>query len=131
MQKSRNNFYNEDLKDYARKLKNDATLPEVILWQRLLKGKQLRGYQFLRQRPITNYIVDFFCKDLKLIIEVDGEYHKFQKKKDKERDNVLRNLGYTVLHFKNEEVLNELPNIFRTLDNIITEIERDISLNKI
>ena len=123
MQNSRNNYYNKNLKEYARKLRNESTLPEVILWQKLLKGKQLRGYQFLRQRPIEKYIVDFFCKELKLIIEVDGEYHKFQKKKDKVRDEDLRNLGFTVLHFKNEDVLKELSNVFRTLDGFINEFE--------
>lgn len=68
-----NNYYNKNLKEYARKLRNNSTLAKVILWNKLLKKRQLRGYQFLRQRPIDNYIVDFFSKDLKLIIELDVE----------------------------------------------------------
>ncbi|MBN2773661.1 MAG: DUF559 domain-containing protein, partial [Prolixibacteraceae bacterium] len=71
------NNYNKELKDFARKLRNNSTLAEVILWDKLLKKKQLRNYQFLRQRSIDIYIVDFFCKDLKLVIEVDGTYHLF------------------------------------------------------
>ena len=89
-----NNDYNKNLKKYARKLRKNSTLPEVILWSSVLKRKQLKGYQFLRQRPIGNYIVDFFCKELKLIIEIDGEIHQFQKSKDARREEDLKELGY-------------------------------------
>jgi len=78
-----NSNYNKNLKEYARKLRKNSTLAEVILWDEVLKRKQLKGYSFLRQRPIDRYIVDFFCKELKLIIELDGTIHYFQKSKDK------------------------------------------------
>jgi len=55
-----NNYYDKGLKEFARNLRNNSTLPEVILWNKILKRKQLRGYPFLRQRSIENYIVDFF-----------------------------------------------------------------------
>ena len=84
----------------------------------------MEGYQFLRQRPIENYIVDFFCKDLKLIIEVDGFYHRFKKKRDKIRDQRLMELGFSILHFDNEEVLNDLLSIQRTLENYINEFQK-------
>ena len=119
-----NFFYNKELRDYARELRNKATLAEVILWDKLLKNKQLKGYQFLRQRPIDKYIVDFFCKELKLIVEVDGFYHKFKKKKDKQRDNRLKEIGFTVLHFQNEEVLHDLLSIQRTLENFEKSLEK-------
>lgn len=80
------NNYNKNLKEYARKLRNNSTLAEVIVWDKLLKGRQLRGYPFLRQRPIKNYIVDFFSKDLNLVIEIDGEIHRFQKRKDNQKN---------------------------------------------
>jgi len=118
-----NNNYNKDLKKFARKLRNNSTLPEVILWNKILKRKQLRGYQFLRQRPIGNYIVDFFSKDLKLIVEVDGEIHKFRKGKDKKREADIKALGYSVIRLGNEEILQGLPNVIRTLENFIDEFE--------
>ena len=122
--KHSNNHYNKNLKEYARKLRNNSTLPEVILWDKLLKRKQLRGYPFLRQRPIKNYIVDFFSKNLNLIIEVDGEIHKFQKGKDKKREEEIKELGYSVIRFQNEEILYELFNVQRTLESFIDEFER-------
>ena len=75
-EKNLNNHYNKDLKEFARNLRNNSTLTEVILWNKILKQKKLRGYSFLRQRPIKNYIVDFFSKDLKLVIEVDGNVQR-------------------------------------------------------
>jgi very-short-patch-repair endonuclease len=124
MQKENYNFYNKELREFAQKLRNNSTLAEVILWNKLLKNKQTRGYQFLRQRPIDCFIVDFFCKDLKLIIEVDGFYHKFKKKKDKLRDERLKELGFSILHFQNEEILNDLFSIQRTLECFIYEFEK-------
>jgi len=121
--KHSNNNYNKNLKEYARKLRNNSTLPEVILWDKLLKRKQLRGYPFLRQRPIANYIVDFFSKDLKLIIEVDGEIHKYRKRKDKKREEELKELGYSVIRFQNEEILYELFNVERILNCFVDEFK--------
>ena len=126
-----NNNYNKNLKEFARNLRNNSTLPEVILWNRILKRNQLRGYTFLRQRPIDNYIVDFFCKDLKLIIELDGEIHRYQKSKDKRREEELLRLGYSIIRFNNEEVLHELVNVERTLENFIDELEKENSNSRI
>lgn len=66
------------------------------------------GYSFLRQRPILRYIADFMCKDLKLIIEVDGGYHQERIAEDQQRDKDLLEHGYTTLRFTNEEVLEDL-----------------------
>jgi very-short-patch-repair endonuclease len=87
------------------------------------KGKAARNYSFLRQRPIDNFIVDFFCKELKLVIEIDGTYHNFQKKADKQRDKRLTELGFSVIHFQNEEVLNDILSIRKTLESFINEFE--------
>lgn len=127
---SSNNNYNKRLKLFARKLRNNSTLAEVILWQKVLKRKQLKGYPFLRQRPIANYIVDFFSKELKLIIELDGKIHQFQKKKDKAREEELTKLGYTVIRFNNEEVLKNLYNVERTLEIFIDNFEKKNGINK-
>ena len=117
------NNYNKNLKEYARELRNNSTLAEVILWDKILKKSQLRDYPFLRQRPIEHYIVDFFSKDLNLIIEIDGEIHRFQKSKDKKRENNLKELGYSILRFDNEDILNALFDVERTLNLFIDEFE--------
>ena len=70
-----NNYYNKNLKSFARKHRNDSTKAEVKLWSEILSKKKMLGFQFLRQRPIDNFIADFFCKELKLIIETDGITH--------------------------------------------------------
>jgi very-short-patch-repair endonuclease len=66
--------YNPKLKELARQLRNNSTFAEVLLWNEL-KNKQIKGYDFHRQKPILNYILDFFCSELKLAIEVDGLTH--------------------------------------------------------
>lgn len=76
--------YNPRLKMFARKLRSNSTQAEIFLWNQL-KKKQIRGYDFDRQRPIDNYIVDFYCKDLQLAFEIDGESHVGKEKYDEER----------------------------------------------
>ena len=95
--------YNQKLKEYARKLRKNSTFTEILLWN-YLKKKQLIGFDFDRQRPIDEFIVDFYCKDLMLAIEVDGESHYGNEEKDKKRDKRLRELGVTVLRFDDFEV---------------------------
>nr|CBX29982.1 Uncharacterized protein HI0925 [uncultured Desulfobacterium sp.] len=66
--------YNPKLKALSRKLRKQGVLSEVLLWEQL-KGKKMKGFQFMRQKPVGNYIVDFYCSKLKLVIEIDGESH--------------------------------------------------------
>ncbi len=82
------------------------------------------GYAFLRQRPVGNFIADFMCKELKLIIEVDGYSHNFKIEEDIARDKILTDLGYSVLRFTDEEILNDLPNVQRMLESWITERQK-------
>jgi len=86
--------YNDNLKPFARKLRSDSTKAEIRLWCELLSKSKL-GVPFLRQRPILNFIADFMCVKLKLIIEVDGYSHKFKTEEDAERDKILAEHGYT------------------------------------
>ena len=111
-----NNHYNKNLKPLARNLRHDSIKAEIRLWCELLSGKRLGGYGFRRQRPIGTYIADFMCLELKLIIEVDGYSHQFKTEADKERDNALTELGFTVLRFSDAEVMRDLPNVQRTLE---------------
>jgi very-short-patch-repair endonuclease len=76
--------YHSKLKELARKLRNNSTKSEVILWQ-YLKGKKMMGYDFHRQKPIDNFIVDFFCNKLKLVIELDGYTHTFEDVADRDK----------------------------------------------
>ncbi len=85
--------YGHNLKAFSRKLRNNSTLGEVLLWKQLRAGS-MKGYTFNRQKPLGKYIVDFYCKPLQLVIEVDGGYHfeKAQQVKDKERQSVLEDM---------------------------------------
>ena len=107
--------YNPVLKDRARQLRKNMTLAEVLLWKRI-KGKQLRGYDFDRQRPIDEYIVDFFCKDLQLAIEVDGRSHDFKEESDQRRQKRLESLGIRVLRFWDVDVKNNLGDVVQRIE---------------
>jgi very-short-patch-repair endonuclease len=112
--------YNPKLKEYARKLRNNSTFTEVQLWN-YLKKNQLRGYDFDRQRPIDNFIVDFYCKDLMLAIEVDGESHYQNSEKDKRKDKRLNALGVTVLRFDDLEIVYGLDKVIEKIEEWIDE----------
>ena len=121
-----NNHYNKNLKSFARKLRKDPTKAETVLWREVLSQKRMMGYRFLRQRPIDNYIVDFFCKELKLVIEVDGYTHNFEEvvENDQKRELRLKELGNSVLRFNDDEVLSDINNVVRTLEIWIYEFEK-------
>lgn len=112
--------YNPKLKEYARKLRKNSTFTEIMLWN-YLKGKQLKGFDFDRQRPIDKYIVDFYCKDLQLAIEVDGESHYGNEKADKRRERRLNKLGVTVLRFDYMKILYELDEVLKKIERWIEE----------
>ena len=84
----------------------------------------MRGYAFLRQRPIGNYIADFFSKELKLVIEVDGITHEFKQQEDVKKDLALNKLGYKVLRFEDNDVLNHLEIVSREIENYIDQFEQ-------
>ena len=115
--------YNPNLKEKARELRYNMTLSEVALWNEL-KRKQLKGYDFNRQRPIDDFIVDFYCKDLMLAIEVDGESHIGKEQYDSLRDDRLKQLGVNVLRFDDLEVRYNL-------DSVVKKIEQWIENNEI
>lgn len=112
--------YNPKLKEFARKLRNDSTLTEIMVWN-YLKKKQMRGYDFDRQRPIDKYIVDFYCKDLFLAIEIDGESHYGNPEKDRKKDKRLKELGVTVLRFDDMEARYRLDKILEKIERWIDE----------
>lgn len=108
----KNLYYNRSLKELARELRNNSTKSEIKLWSEVLRGGNT-GFTFLRQRPVLNYIADFLCKELKLIIELDGYSHNFaqQWKKDLERQKELEKAGFKVLRFSDDDVLQDIRNV--------------------
>lgn len=116
--------YNPKLKELARKLRNNMTYSEVRLWGCLSNGKMME-YDFDRQKPIGNYIVDFYCKDLMLAIEIDGLTHSFEKVcvKDEYRQKELECLGVSFLRFSALMMINDITNVCRAIEGWILEYE--------
>ena len=110
--------YSKRLVFRAREFRKESTEAEKMFWKEVFKGKQLSNLKFTRQKPVGDFIVDFYCASLCLAIEVDGEIHDRQR--DEERDNILlEKFGVRVVRYKNEEVLN---NIEKVQENLIQRI---------
>jgi very-short-patch-repair endonuclease len=99
----------------ARTLRRIATLEERMLWQRLRSGR-LSGLHFRRQQVIQGFIVDFYCHEVGLIVEVDGPGHQRDTEYDNERDEVMRGLGLRVIRFRNEEVGQDVNEVLRQIE---------------
>jgi 5-methyltetrahydrofolate--homocysteine methyltransferase/ATP-dependent helicase HrpA len=102
----------------ARILRKDMTNPEKLLWKEL-RRKQIKGTHFRKQHPIAGFVVDFYCHECNLIVELDGDYHDFQIEKDKERTETLEAFGLTVIRFTNKEVVG---NINKVITQIATHL---------
>ncbi|MET3503158.1 very-short-patch-repair endonuclease [Mucilaginibacter rubeus] len=118
--------YNPRLKELARKLRNDSTIGEILLWKEL-KGKQGYGYDFHRQKPLLNYIVDFYCFELNLIIEIDGQYHNHEEtyKLDLIREQELEKYDLTIIRFTELEVRKDMFNVLRTIEQHIEKFKNN------
>lgn len=112
--------YDPKLKQRAKELRNNSTLAEVLLWQQL-KAKKLRGLDFHRQKPIDSYIVDFFCAELMLAIEIDGITHDNKIDYDKLRDQRLETLGISVLRFLDTDVKRNLAGVAEAIELWVDE----------
>ena len=110
------------LKDIRRSLRRESTPAELLLWIEL-RNRKFLNLKFKRQHSIGNYIVDFYCANTRLIIELDGAVHseKEQKEKDKDRDENLKDMNYKVLRFSNEEVLNDIEKVLGQIEKSIEE----------
>lgn len=108
---------------WAKLLRDNMTKAEALLWERL-KKKQIAGIRFRRQHPIDIFIVDFYCHDARLVIELDGEIHNFQSDYDNGRTSDLSQYGIKVIRFDNSEVENNIDKVLITIKN---EIEKRIS----
>jgi very-short-patch-repair endonuclease len=113
--------YRKDLIEKARRLRKNSTPGEIELWK-LIKNKQVLGFQFRRQRPIGSFIVDFYCKELKLAIEIDGSSHDYKYKYDQMRQAKLEALGINFLRYSESDT-KENP------DYVVMEIEKWVYQN--
>jgi very-short-patch-repair endonuclease len=111
--------YNPKLVERAKVLRKNMTPAEKKLWNNYLK---IFKFRVLRQRPIDNFIVDFYCADLKLVIEVDGDSHFTSEAQDYDnsRTAILEGYGLNVLRFTNEEVLNNLEGVCQRIEEMIS-----------
>lgn len=111
--------YRNDLKEKARKLRRNPTRTEKILWTKI--RKKALGVEFHRQVPILDYIVDFYCHELFLAIEVDGPIHDLQADKDRRRQERLEAQGVRILRFSNEEIFTALTSVLNSIKNFVEE----------
>lgn len=109
---------NPILFNYARQNRKDLTKAEKILWSHL-RDRRLKGCKFRRQHPIADFIVDFFCLECRLVVEVDGGYHteKEQQQYDEGRTYTLEELKIKVIRFTNKEVIENTFFVLKTIEN--------------
>ncbi len=110
----------QKLKPLARQMRKEPTLAEATLWQRI-RGKQLLGYKFRRQHALERFIVDFYCSEAKLIIEVDGPIHEYNPEEDAIRQKFLEEMGFRVVRFTNVEVLKQLDSVLDEIVKVLDE----------
>lgn len=122
---TRSMFYDAkgEIFEKARMLRRNQTPAERALWLQLNK-KQIFGLRFKRQHPILHYIADFYNHKLKLVIEIDEQYHerKEQKQKDKIRDKTMSDLGITVIRIEDKMVLKDISRVIEDLEKLLTEL---------
>jgi very-short-patch-repair endonuclease len=114
--------YNKNLTDRAREHRKNPTTAESKIWNEVLRMRQFANYKFLRQKPIDNYIVDFYCSELRLVIEIDGESHADTVEYDAERTRVLQSLGLTVVRYTNDDVIQNIQGVYDDLSERIEKL---------
>ncbi len=108
----------EKLKPLARQMRKEPTPAEAKLWQ-CLRGKKVLGFKFRRQHAIERFIVDFYCRKAKLIVEVDGPIHQYTVKEDAARQEFLVSKGLAILRFRNEEVLGDCDDVLERIEAVL------------
>ncbi len=114
--------YNPNLKEYARYLRNNSTLSEVLLWQKI--KRKAFDVEFHRQVPMLDYIVDFYCHELMLAIEIDGDSHDFKYDYDANRQGRLEEYGVTFIRFSDGEVKREMFSVLLALEQTIESLKK-------
>ena len=116
-----NHHYHKNLQPHANRLRKEMTKADACLWKYVLRAGKMKGFQLRRQRPVLNYIADFMCKELMLVVEVDGLTHHFEEviKKDKIKQRALETAGFTVIRFTDDVVLNNINAVYNYLEDWI------------
>jgi len=113
--------YNKNLTTLARENRSNPTKAETRIWQEVLRMRQFAQYKFLRQKPIGGYIVDFYCSELRLVIEIDGDSHAETIEYDLERTRFLNALGLHVIRYTNDDILRNIEGVYDDLSQRIKE----------
>jgi len=113
--------YKPHLREYARFLRNNSTLSEVLLWKNI-KNRAL-GVQFHRQVPMLDFIVDFYCHEVMLAIEIDGSSHLFKYEYDSKRQGLLEEQGVIFIRFDDAQVKFDIFNILLSLEQKVKELQ--------
>jgi len=115
---SNNYGYNKHLQPNANKLRKEMTKTEACLWKYVLRAGSMKGYTFRTQRPVLRFIADFMCKELMLVIEVDGITHSYDEviEKDAVKQEALEKAGFTVMRFTDDEVLHHINEVRQRIE---------------
>ena len=115
------------LYQYGRELRQESTEAEKLLWEEL-RNRKLIGLKFRRQHPLDKFIVDFYCNEKKIVLELDGGVHneKINKEYDEARTAMLAGLNIIVLRFKNEEVINDMQGVLKKIRDVANMLNRNI-----
>ena len=120
--------YNRKLTEKARENRKNPTIAEKKIWYDILRNKEFENYKFIRQKPLDNFIVDFYCSELLLAIEIDGDSHTEQVEYDALRTERLNSYGIEVVRYTNSEVINNIVGVFDDLKRKVAERKFVLSL---
>ena len=128
MPETKNEFlpFRKDLKEKAQDNRRNMNRPEANLWYEILSNRKLLGYRFYRQKPVLDYILDFFCPKLKFGIEIDGESHDEQVGYDKKRTLNLKEIGIKLIRYSNADVMCNLEGVYLDLEKQVKEREEEL-----
>lgn len=127
--KNKNRYipYKLSLTEKARENRNNPSKAENKMWYEILRNKEFGNYKFIRQKPLDNYIVDFYCSKLMIAIEIDGDSHCEQKDYDELRTKKLGSYGIEIIRYTNFDILENIESVYEDLKRRI--IERKVCLN--
>jgi len=114
--------YDSRLTALARENRKNPTPAEQKMWREVLRSRQFAHYKFLRQKPIDRFIVDFYCSELRWVIEIDGESHAETAARDEERTKIINARGLRVIRYSNAEVMQNIEGVYRDL---LMRLEQD------
>ncbi|NQU68580.1 MAG: endonuclease domain-containing protein [Candidatus Marinimicrobia bacterium] len=122
-------YYRVILTEAARINRNNPTPEEAKLWTEVLINRQMMGYKFLRQKPLENFIVDFYCSKLQFVIEIDGGSHRGKEDYDFNRTQILQQTGLKIIRYYNREITSEIERVCESIKFEIQIREKELGLS--